>query len=113
MHDGREVTEYESPGGLFAWIIEGDGYHRRLAYAGRSPLTGAYLGECRMTHWSSGIIAYQPARSIVSWRWRNARGARAWLLAGNGHRHRGHSEVTRVAPPMSRVNVLALMHWID
>ena len=104
--DGRMVTEYETGTGLYAWVIDGEGYHRRLAYAVRVVGTPvAYWIHTRVTRYvGTGGMVHGRVRTDRTVR-HNLRGARMWALGGNGHRERGHTEVTRVAPPMSP------LHW--
>ena len=108
--DGRMVTEYETGTGLYAWVMDGEGYHRRLAYAVRADgWPRAYWVNTRVTRYAgTGGMVHGRVRTDSVWR-NSLCGARMWALGGNGHRHRGHSEVTRVAPPMSPLHWRALV----
>lgn len=106
--DGRMVTEYETGTGLYAWVIDGEGYHRRLAYAIWT-CDGRYFAYTRVTRYvGTGGMVHGRVRTDQAAR-HNLRGARMWALGGNGHRVRGHSEVTRVAPPMTPLHWYALV----
>ena len=99
------VTEYETGTGLYAWVMDGEGYHRRLAYAVRVAAGRGYFAYTRVTRYAGTGGMVHGRVYITHSVWRNLRGARMWALGGNGHRERGHTEVTRVAPPMSP------LHW--
>ena len=107
--DGRMVTEYETGTGLYAWVMDGEGYHRRLAYAVYIAPGRGYFAYTRVTRYAgTGGMVHGRVRLDHVVR-HNLRGARMWALGGNGHRERGHAEVTRVAPPMSPLHWSALV----
>lgn len=83
--DWRDVTEYVSTrGAMVVWSVVDrttpDQPIYSQAVAVRSPLTGMWL--------------------VMSWaeesRYGSLQGARAAMFGGNGHRHRGHSEIDHV-----------------